>query len=57
LRSVERTATAELEEAADSAALERWRVAHLGSSSRLVVALGGLADVPKARRREVGKRG
>ena len=37
--------------------LERWRVAYLGRSSPLVVALGGLADVPKERRREVGKRG
>jgi phenylalanyl-tRNA synthetase alpha chain len=54
---IERTATAELKEAADSAALERWRVAHLGRSAPLMVALSGLSEVPKEQRRDVGRRG
>jgi phenylalanyl-tRNA synthetase alpha chain len=55
--TIEQTARAALEQVADSAGLERWRVAHLGRSSALATALGELGQAPKERRRELGQRG
>jgi len=39
---------------ADAAALEQWRLAHLGRKSPLSEVLGGLGKLPPADRREVG---
>ncbi len=54
---IERDALASLEAVTDSAGLERWRIAHLGRSSPLVTALGGLGALSKEERREAGKAG
>lgn len=54
---IERDALAALEAITDSAGLERWRVGHLGRSSPLVTALGGLGALSKEERRDAGKTG
>jgi phenylalanyl-tRNA synthetase alpha chain len=57
LDRIEAEARAGLEAAADSAALEQWRIAHLGRSSPLMEALGGLGSLPKDQRPAIGQRG
>ncbi len=57
LDKIEAGAKAGLEAATDSAALEQWRIAHLGRSSPLMEALGGLGSVPKEQRPALGQRG
>ena len=49
-------ALASLEQAADTAALEVWRTAHLGRKSALMLALSGLGQLPPDQRREAGQR-
>jgi phenylalanyl-tRNA synthetase alpha chain len=55
LESIEHAALAELEQAADAAALERWRTTHLGRRSPLSDLLGGLGKLPKEDRAAVGQ--
>jgi phenylalanyl-tRNA synthetase alpha chain len=55
LESIEHAALAELEQATDAAALERWRTAHLGRRSQLSDLLGGLGKLPKDERASVGQ--
>ena len=55
LESIEHAALAELEQAADAAALERWRTTHLGRRSPLSDLLGGLGRLPKEDRAAVGQ--
>jgi phenylalanyl-tRNA synthetase alpha chain len=57
LDQIEAAARAGLEAATDSAALEQWRVAHLGRSSPLMEALGSLGALPKEQRPAIGQRG
>jgi len=57
LDRIEAEARAGLEAAADSGALEQWRIAHLGRSSPLMEALGGLGSLPKDQRPAIGQRG
>src|SRR5690349_179537 len=57
LYQIEAAARASLAAAGDSAALEQWRVAHLGRSSPLMEALGGLGSLPKEERPVLGQRG
>ena len=57
LDKIEAGAKAGLVAAADSSALEQWRIAHLGRSSPLMEALGGLGSVPKEQRPALGQRG
>jgi phenylalanyl-tRNA synthetase alpha chain len=54
---VEKDALEALGAAADSAALETWRVACLGRSAPLMAALGTLGTLPKEERRAFGQRG
>jgi phenylalanyl-tRNA synthetase alpha chain len=48
------TALGQLQTAADAAALEQWRVAHLGRKSQLAEMLSGLGKVAADERRAVG---
>jgi phenylalanyl-tRNA synthetase alpha chain len=57
LDTIEREALAALEAASDAAALERWRVAHLGRNSPLMTLLGDLGKLSKEERPALGKRG
>ena len=57
LDQIEASARASLAEAAGSAELEQWRVAHLGRSSPLMEALGSLGSLPKEQRPAIGQRG
>jgi phenylalanyl-tRNA synthetase alpha chain len=54
---IERDALAALAAAGDVAALDRWRIAHLGRSSPIAAALGTLVALPKEERRAFGQRG
>jgi len=47
---------AELAEAGDAEALERWRVRYLGSKGRLKAAMGGMKDVPPSDKPAAGKK-
>ncbi len=53
----EKGGLAALEAVKDTAALEAWRVAHLGRSSALMAALGELGQLPKEERPAMGQRG
>ncbi len=55
LDAIERQAQAQLAQANDSAALEQWRVAHLGRKSALSEVLGGLGAMPRDERAAVGQ--
>ncbi len=57
LNHIETAALAALQTAADTAALEAWRVAHLGRSSPLMTVLGDLGKLSKEERPALGKRG
>ncbi len=57
LNTIERDALAALEAVADAAALERWRVTHLGRNSPLMTILGDLGKLSKEERPAIGKRG
>ena len=57
LNALEREALASLAAAADPAALDQWRVKHLGRNAPLAVVLGGLGQLSAAERPAVGKRG
>ena len=57
LTHIEAAALAALQTAADTAALEAWRVAHLGRSSPLMTVLGELGQLSKEERPALGKRG
>ena len=54
---MEREALGALASVADSAALEKWRVACLGRSSPVMTALSTLGSLPKEDRRAFGQRG
>lgn len=54
IAQVESEGLASLAAAGDSAALEAWRIAVLGSSGALKGLMGGLKDVPKEQRPAVG---
>ena len=56
LQSIERGALSALDSVTDIAALEAWRVAHLGRSSPLMSVLGDLGKLSKAERPAIGKR-
>jgi phenylalanyl-tRNA synthetase alpha chain len=56
LNTIEREALAALEGTNDAAALEQWRVKHLGRSSALSGALTGLGQLSKDERPAAGKR-
>ena len=53
---IEREALASLAGAGDSAALEQWKMAHLGRSAPLLAALGTLGTLPKEDRKAFGLR-
>jgi phenylalanyl-tRNA synthetase alpha chain len=55
LESIEHAALAELEQASDAGALERWRTTHLGRRSPLSDLLGGMGKLPKEERAAVGQ--
>jgi phenylalanyl-tRNA synthetase alpha chain len=57
LDEAEQWGLAALEGVGDTAALEAWRVAHLGRSSALMSALGELGRLPKDERPAIGQRG
>jgi phenylalanyl-tRNA synthetase alpha chain len=57
LNQIEQNALAALEAAADSVALEQWRITHLGRHSPLMTALGDLGKLSKEERPAIGKRG
>jgi len=54
---LEQQALAELVKAADSAALDAWRTAHLGKSAPVITALGTVGTLPKEDRKAFGQRG
>jgi phenylalanyl-tRNA synthetase alpha chain len=54
---IEQEALEALAAAADSAALERWRIACLGRSAPVMAALGTLGSLPKEERKAFGQRG
>lgn len=56
LDTLEATALAELQSVADADALEKWRIAYLGTSGRLKAAMGRLKDVPKEQKPAFGAR-
>jgi phenylalanyl-tRNA synthetase alpha chain len=56
LNGIEKTALEALESAGDEAALEQWRVAHVGRSSPLMQVFSGLGGLPAEERRAVGQR-
>jgi phenylalanyl-tRNA synthetase alpha chain len=55
LKEIEQTALAALESVKDQAALEAWRVAHLGRSSPLMQVFSGLGQLSKEERPAVGQ--
>jgi phenylalanyl-tRNA synthetase alpha chain len=57
LDQIEAAALGALAAADDTAALEAWRVAHLGRSSPLMTVLGDLGKLSKDERPAIGKRG
>jgi len=57
LNTIEQDALAALDSAADTQALEAWRIAHLGRSSPLMNVLGDLGKLSKEERPTIGKRG
>ncbi|HLE28797.1 MAG TPA: phenylalanine--tRNA ligase subunit alpha [Anaerolineales bacterium] len=57
LNAIEKDALAGLNAAADSAALEVWRIQHLGRNSALMTILGDLGKLSKEERPAIGKRG
>jgi phenylalanyl-tRNA synthetase alpha chain len=56
LSEIEKAGLAALDGARDEAALEAWRVAHLGRSSPLMQAFSGLGSLSKEERPAVGQR-
>ncbi|MBU2611032.1 MAG: phenylalanine--tRNA ligase subunit alpha, partial [Chloroflexi bacterium] len=56
LNQNEQTALEALRAVSDEAALEAWRVAHLGRSSPLMQVFDGLGALPKEERPAIGKR-
>ena len=56
LDQIEANALASLQTVADEAALEQWRVAHLGRSSPLMAVFDRLAELPKDERPLIGRR-
>jgi phenylalanyl-tRNA synthetase alpha chain len=56
LSEIEKAGLAALEDVRDEAALEAWRVAHLGRSSPLMQAFSGLGALSKDERPAVGQR-
>jgi phenylalanyl-tRNA synthetase alpha chain len=54
LDELQATALSQLEGAADAAALEQWRVAHLGRKSALSDVLSGMGKLSSEERREIG---
>ena len=57
ISQIETTALEALNAVRDTAALEAWRVAHLGRNSPLMSALGDLGKLPKEERPIIGQRG
>jgi len=57
LNSIETDALSALKAVADSAALEQWRIAHLGRNAPLMNLLGELGKLSKEERPVIGKRG
>lgn len=57
LNTLEQAALTALQTVATSAALEQWRVAHLGRSAPLMTLLGDLGKLPKEERPTAGQRG
>ena len=57
LNQIEATALTALKTVADSAALEQWRIAHLGRNAPLMNLLGDLGKLSKEERPVIGKRG
>ncbi len=56
LKDLEESGLSQLEAVGDPEALERWRVAYLGSRGRLKALVPRLKDVPQAERPAVGQR-
>lgn len=56
LNRIEQTALVALQSVQDEAALEAWRVTHLGRSSPLMQVFDGLGALPKEERPVIGKR-
>jgi len=56
LDSLERDALGEIADAADAAALERWRIAYLGSKGRLKAAMAQMRDLPREDKPRAGQR-
>lgn len=56
VEQLERDALAELAGASDADALEKWRVAYLGSKGRLKAAMASLKDAPARERPALGQR-
>ncbi|MDX2118158.1 MAG: phenylalanine--tRNA ligase subunit alpha [Planctomycetota bacterium] len=56
LNQLESQGLAELQTAADAAAVEAWRLSYLGNSGKLKAMMGGLKDVPKDQKPAVGAR-
>jgi phenylalanyl-tRNA synthetase alpha chain len=57
INAIEREALAALARVNDSAALDQWRIAHLGRSAPLMNLLGDLGKLSKEERPAIGKRG
>jgi phenylalanyl-tRNA synthetase alpha chain len=57
LDQIEAAALSALAQASSTAALEAWRIAHLGRNSPLMSLLGELGNVPKDERPALGQRG
>lgn len=57
LNAIEKAALAALNTVSDSAALEQWRIAHLGRNAALMNLLGELGKLSKEERPALGKRG
>ncbi len=56
LNDLEASALALLKSAADSAALEQWRIEFLGASGKVKAALGAVKDIPKEQKPAYGQR-
>jgi len=56
LDHLEAAAKSDLSGATDSAALEQWRIAYLGSSGKVKAALGAVKDVPREHKPAYGQR-
>lgn len=56
LANIHSTALAELDKAADSTAVEAWRIRYLGSKGQLKAAMAGLKDVSATDKPVVGKK-